>query len=433
MSNNVFPFTAAAFAGRTAQMQAQRQARMQSHPCPRPGCDKVFTSAADLYQHQYRKSHWTCAKCQINFHDGTTLQKHDAERHLPEAELECPGCNSVFQRPSSLMNHIESDRCAVLKPHMIHKARKRRADFAKGLGSLNPANDGDLFLEVDEKDVNADIRPWFQPDRVVRNFVEMNDDDEDLLLMHEPETPKAVTPKDEPDLYLKGINQAPDLLTGDNLAALDRAFDEDHAEQDAGPWASKENQLFPNKIFREIEDENQVIPVDMTKRTEQRVVDPNKPGYNPAVFYEPYFEKYKCPHLRCGKKFDRSGGLTSHLMGPNHRVGGMRISCPYCFKLFVTMTDAIAHIESANKKCQIRGSDLFREFMANVSGGLIDAFMTQPQGIAFNVPKYLVPQNILAELVPSLRPQAEDYRGVVGVSPKSEARQSSGGGYRNVW
>ncbi|KAK8035636.1 hypothetical protein PG993_010631 [Apiospora rasikravindrae] len=439
-ANNVIPFSAAGIAGHTAQVPTQQQTA--SHPCPRPECHHIFTSATDLHQHQYRKSHWRCTKCEINFYDGTSLLKHDAERHVPEQELVCPGCSSVFRRPSGLMKHIETNQCAVIKPPMINEARKRRIDFVKGLGSLNPANEDNLFHEMGEEEVNADIRPWFQPDRVIRNFVEW-EEDYDFPLEREPETPK-----NGPDLYLGGVNKAPDLLTGDNLAALNQAFEEKEVGHDAGPWSSDEDPVYPDvrptpkQLFRDLEQEHHDVPVDMTKRFDQRANDPDKQGYNPAVFYEPYFEKYKCPHLRCGKKFDRPAGLTIHLKSPIHQKG-MRISCPYCSRLFARMTDAIAHAESASQKCQIRGSDLFREFVANVSGGLIDVFMTQPDGIAFNIPHYIVPPNILAEFVPALRHKANDGFATStkphseddgGVSPRSSARPSSAGGYRdNHW
>lgn len=74
-SNNVLPFSAAAFAGHTAQMASQAI----PHTCPRPECGGVFTSAADLYQHQYGKSHWRCVKCDINYYDGHSLKLHNAE------------------------------------------------------------------------------------------------------------------------------------------------------------------------------------------------------------------------------------------------------------------------------------------------------------------------------------------------------------------
>lgn len=198
------------------------------------------------------------------------------------------------------MKHVESRECPTIKPEMVNEARKRRVDFVKGLGSMNPANEDNLFHYMDDKAVNADIRPWFQPDRVRRNFVEW-EDDYDFPLVREPETPK-----NEPGLYLGGIDKAPDLLTGDNLAALDRALEERDTESHAGPWASKENQVFPNirptpkQLFRDLELEHHDVPVDMTKRNDHRVMNPDKQGYNPAVFYEPVFERYKCPHLRCG-------------------------------------------------------------------------------------------------------------------------------------
>ncbi|KAK8112130.1 uncharacterized protein PG998_008587 [Apiospora kogelbergensis] len=386
-SNNVLPFSAAAFAGHTAQMASQAI----PHTCPRPECGGVFTSAADLYQHQYRKSHWRCVKCDINYYDGHSLKLHNAERHVPEAELKCPGCKSIFKLPTNLMKHIEINQCPVIKPHMINEARKRRVDFANGLGSMNPANDNSLFRETIKEDMG---------------------DDDDLLLTRQPETPK-----NEPDPYPQDINKVPDLLTGDNLAALDRAFD----ENDAGPWASKE--------------EIQALPVIQPTHKHFAIpVDPTKEGYNAAAFWEPYFEKYKCPHIRCGKKFERASALTSHLKGPSHRPG-IQISCPYCAKTFAGMADAIAHAEKTNK-CRIRDSDLFREFVANVSGGLIDVFMTQPEGIAIHVPTYVVPPNILAELLPGLRAKSQAHGKAVTpglVSPKSEARQSSPGRRDDRW
>ncbi|KAK7954226.1 C2H2 finger domain protein [Apiospora saccharicola] len=413
-SNNVIPFSAANLAGHTAQ--AATQSQTPSHPCPRPGCVDTFASAADLYQHQYRKSHWTCSKCEINFYDGTSLQKHDAKWHVPEEELVCPGCKSTFRLPSGLMKHVEFEQCPTIKPAMVNEARKRRVDFVKGLGSMNPANEDNLFRYMDDKTVNADIRPWCQPDRAHHNFVEW-EDDYDFELVREPETPK-----NEPDLYLGGVNKAPDLLTGDNLAALDRALEERDTESKACPWSSNEDKVrpTPKQLLSDLEHEYHDVPVDMTKRIDHRVIDPDKQGYNPAVFYQPFFERYKCPHLRCGKKFVRPERLTSHLKSPEHKAG-MRISCPYCSRLFATMTDAIGHAQSTSSKCQIRGSDLFREFIANVSGGLIDVFMTKPDGIAFHVPRYMVPPNILAEFVPGLRPKADEQ-------PTTPTRHHSGGG-----
>lgn len=116
----------------------------------------------------------------------------------------------------------------------------------------------------------------------------------------------------------------------------------------------------------------------------------------------------------------RPAGLNFHLKSPAHKAG-MRISCPYCSRRFVTMTDAIAHAETTSQKCQIRESDLFREFIANISGGLIDVFMTKPDGIAFHVPRYVVPTNTLAKLVPGLRSKADEQ-------PVTPSKHHSSGG-----
>ncbi|KAJ2972458.1 hypothetical protein NUW58_g9181 [Xylaria curta] len=99
-----------------------------------------------------------------------------------------------------------------------------------------------------------------------------------------------------------------------------------------------------------------------------RIIDPNDPDYNPAVFHNEILEKFVCPYKSCGKKFHNAFTLTQHLRSPAHNGG--RISCICCKKICTTVATLIGHMETATN-CPIRDTDSFQRALGQITGGIM--------------------------------------------------------------
>ena len=64
------------------------------------------------------------------------------------------------------------------------------------------------------------------------------------------------------------------------------------------------------------------------------------------------------------------------------------MQCPRCLRFFDDMTALLNHAESQGRKCGLRFSDNYRQFLSNVTGGLLDL---APQSHQDGTVKYVVP------------------------------------------
>ena len=103
------------------------------------------------------------------------------------------------------------------------------------------------------------------------------------------------------------------------------------------------------------------------------------------------------------KKFKTAQGLAVHLKSLAHR--GATITCPACRGKFNSRTAMVQHMESSITRCGIRESDRFRELLAQMTGGVLDAEPAGPpedradlETRARDAPKLFVDEKALAEL-----------------------------------
>lgn len=191
-------------------------------------------------------------------------------------DLKCPGCDEKFTRAGNLMRHIETGQCQILKPELLHLRRKQLQAFEEGLRRLNPANE----LGFLEPMPNDGARPHTKPDR---NFIKVVHDLEDYCTLAGPVTAK----------YRHGTGKAPDLLTGANLEALDRV---PRSEDDTfSPWNGPGTKAPQQEAWVAENPEPEALPVMHGRR----VVDPDHPDFNVAIFYNSVYERFACPHRRC--------------------------------------------------------------------------------------------------------------------------------------
>ncbi|GAB0142289.1 hypothetical protein EsHS_00002845 [Epichloe bromicola] len=98
--------------------------------------------------------------------------------------------------------------------------------------------------------------------------------------------------------------------------------------------------------------------------------DPENPSFDARKYYSGIIEQYICPKLGCGKVFKTSGRLAGHLRSPAH--GDKTYRCPYCFRMFKTLTAITSHAESSSMNCRIRETDGYSAFLDQLTAGMID-------------------------------------------------------------
>ena len=206
-----------------------------------------------------------------------TNQKQD---HPEPMNLKCPGCHAKFERAGNLMYHIEMGHCRILKPKLLHLRRKERMAFQSALHRLNPANE----LAFLDPMPNDGARPHTKPDS---NFITVVNDVDDYSAVAGPMTAK----------YRSGSSKVPDLLTGENLEALNYV---PRGENDTFcPWNEPETKVpeirAPQTKAWTRNPDPQTLPVSHGRR----LVDPDHPDFNVALFYNAVYQQYSCPHLSC--------------------------------------------------------------------------------------------------------------------------------------
>lgn len=136
-------------------------------------------------------------------------------------------------------------------------------------------------------------------------------------------------------------------------------------------------------------------------------------------------------HIVSSKKYKTVQSLTAHLKSLAHR--GEKITCPSCRHSFTSKTAMVQHMESAVTKCSIRESDQFRELLARMTGGVLDAEpegpledRANPETMVRDMPRVFVDDKAFADLriTPSARP-------VPGAEPREGRAQEQKGAGEN--
>ncbi|KAI1635302.1 hypothetical protein F4809DRAFT_642650 [Biscogniauxia mediterranea] len=332
--------------------------RADKGPKTCPKCNLRFETRLDLILHQESQGHFPCDECDRAFHHAQDLADHKESKHRANQNITCPGCDMHFIRAAAWIYHIEELECPVIFPSTIEARRNERLKFAQALKELNPANSEKLYFQphsVTKGDRTTKThlaydghRPHDAPDA---NKVYFRIDD---------------FPRTEAQKFRAGDSKQVDLLTGD---------DPDPIDQKPGDWGNKKD-LFPNSHAAVppppelVENLRKPGPGASSLRPNgKRIIDPDHPDFNAAVFKNPILGTFKCPHLLCTVKPKTAKGLILHLRSPAHSE--VDISCPYCKNLFKTLTAWVAHTESTSS-CAIRDTPDYRPALAQVTGGILD-------------------------------------------------------------
>lgn len=182
---------------------------------------------------------------------------------------------------------------------MLHERRLRQIEFNIGLRQLNPANDPvepvapdpagqmERTLARDHTSSGNQRPPHLLPDLRIRNYID-----------------SSIRPDLKLDLKNNrdGYARVANLHLGDNRAPND-AFSPVTTEQNSNKWqAAPESTVDTGSVMLTMSDlqiyEAPTLPAG-NKNPNEKIVDPDAPGFNAAVFYHSMLEHFKCPYKRC--------------------------------------------------------------------------------------------------------------------------------------
>ncbi|KAK3308874.1 uncharacterized protein B0T15DRAFT_525563 [Chaetomium strumarium] len=317
------------------------------------------------------KGHYHCSKCMILFHTSQAEGRHQKQLHPAKQELACPGCDAQFVKAGGLIDHIEQNRCPRIKNSDFAARREQKLAFARELQRRHFGEDPRL------PDNNLSVAS---------------------LNLTETTTVSRQGPYNFTD-YLSRAEYVPEG-TG-SLSAL-RPKAENTVRPNPVTFAMRNEADFPPLSCKQPENlapgspaamrrtANQPQPLEkpgQNYQTEWASYDPRKPGWNAKDYYVTYSGKYRCPHDGCTKSFKSGEGLRGHLLSPAHKIP-IRVQCPRCCRWFDSMAAITQHAESQSVRCTIRETDGFRQFLDQLTAGIVDTTEKNADGTErYTVPK----------------------------------------------
>lgn len=316
-------------------------------------CDREFPTWESLVKHKaYKlktgaKDHIHCYVCGQDFKTEVAQLRHVQQTHPHEQVLDCPGCGrGPFHRLAGLMGHIEQGDCPRISISSLDEAREKKVEFTRRLAALAQEpnkNDYTRFLPLEQTAESS------------KNARSVTQDPGFTMIQSE-----------FPALSLSGGK--------DHNATKSTAHSGD-CDKPGGPaaWMEKEN-LFPHAADARRPSSQQLEAATRpSERTLFESMDPDDPGnpyFDAEKYYSSIIEQYICPKLGCGKVFKTSGRLVGHLRSPAH--GDKTYRCPYCLKMFKTLTAITSHAESSSMNCRIRETDGYNAFLDQLTAGMVD-------------------------------------------------------------
>ncbi|KAI0169590.1 hypothetical protein GGR52DRAFT_473644 [Hypoxylon sp. FL1284] len=303
-------------------------------------CSKAFPNQRQLAVHQLKEGHLVCGVCDQSFHNIQSVSAHRAQAHRHSPNIVCPGCSSAFSTAGLWLQHIERARCTSLFPSDVHR---------KAAGIVRQVNK-EWIEEFDSQNASVHVT---------------GDSHIQDSWAAEADTPRFSV-QEKPNDFPQLSEQASDRS---NLAA-NRA---NHLAQPIGNAWTQRN-LFPEK-----QEYTTAPPLASAKEnlaltprpSGERVIDPNSPGFNAAVFYNPILEVYTCPHNTCNNKSKTVGALVYHLKSPKHT--GEKFKCPSCLAVFTSTSAWLQHAETVDlSRCVARESKNFARIVHEMTNGALN-------------------------------------------------------------
>ncbi|KAK2062891.1 C2H2 type zinc finger-containing protein [Colletotrichum caudatum] len=99
--------------------------------------------------------------------------------------------------------------------------------------------------------------------------------------------------------------------------------------------------------------------------------NPSHPRFNSRKYYNAFTRKFKCPQSSCRKSFDTSDALIIHMKAATSHYNA-KLQCPGCLRYFRDASSLTAHSESETDRCSIRRSQNYRNYLDQLTGGMVD-------------------------------------------------------------
>ncbi|KAG5982868.1 hypothetical protein E4U55_001199 [Claviceps digitariae] len=316
-------------------------------------CNRLFPSWESLMQHKaYKqkigaKSHIHCQICGQDFETDFAQKQHVQQSHPKELDLNCPGCGrGPFARLASLMGHIENGGCPRIDSSSLDDAREKKLEFTRQLAALT------------NKPVKNDFGRYFpvkKPAEDFKNNVATAAQESDPTMNHST-SPALPGRKDVAGSQNTASNEDGDKFEAPRGVENSGKFVPDDA---SAQFPS------PQKLEAAARPKN-----DSSLFQSMDPDDPDNPSFSAEQYYSEIIAQYTCPKVRCGKVFKTSGQLIAHLRSPAH--GNQSFRCPYCLKMFKSLTAISSHVESSSVNCRIREADGYNAYLNQLTAGMVD-------------------------------------------------------------
>jgi hypothetical protein len=203
-----------------------------------------------------------------------------------------------------LIKHIEDRYCNRLSPEILHERRFKQIEFNRSLRRMNPANNelvligpeamADLEKRLAKNCVidgdqptpplQPQLAPHLRPDTRIKSYIDSG---------------IPTNSNQELTYYHRGYAKAADLLTGENNAPSSEGV----ATEKRNPWDVTHDPTVDQKPIKRTTRDLELClapePSSQDSEANGKIVDPDAPDYNAAVFYNTILEHFKCPYKRC--------------------------------------------------------------------------------------------------------------------------------------
>ncbi|KAG6006563.1 hypothetical protein E4U21_006861 [Claviceps maximensis] len=325
-------------------------------------CDRLFPSWESLLQHKaYKqktgaKNHIHCQICGQDFETEAGKKQHVQQSHPKELNLHCPGCHSgPFPRLASLMDHIENGGCSRIDSSSLNEAREKKLEFTRQLSALT------------NEPVKNDFARYFTVNEPAESFKTAG-------TIAVPEPGSSVDWSDFPALPGRAN------VAGSNDAA---SHEVGNKSETSTVRDTSSVRLSPDDAVAQYPSSQKLQAATRLKNGSSLVQsmdpdDPDNPSFSAERYYSEIIAQYICPKVRCGKVFKNRGQLVSHLRSPAH--GDQSFRCPYCLRMFKSLTAISSHVESSSVNCRIRETDGYNAYLDQLTAGMVDIGIQNEDG-----------------------------------------------------